>query len=101
MREVFTAVPEMDRHAAYAIGATRWEVMRSVVVSRGRPGIIGASMLGLGRALGETIAVALLIGGATDINISIFQQGETIAAKIVNTFQESTRRGSTRSSPSA
>ena len=93
VREVFIAVPEMDRHAAYAIGATRWEVMRSVVVPRGRPGIIGASMLGLGRALGETIAVALLIGGATNINVSIFQQGETIAAKIVNTFQESTPEG--------
>lgn len=89
-REVFVAVPDGQRDAAYAIGATRWEVMRSVVLPRSRPGIIGASMLGLGRALGETIAVALLIGGATAINPSIFQPGESVAAKIVNTFQEST-----------
>jgi phosphate transport system permease protein len=88
-REVFSSVPDAQRHAAYAVGATRWEVMRSVVLPRSRPGIVGAIMLGLGRALGETIAVALLIGGATAINASIFQPGETVASKIVNTFQES------------
>lgn len=93
VREVFSAVPQFERHAGYALGATRWEVMRSVVIPRSRPGIIGATMLGLGRALGETIAVALLIGGATKINTSIFAQGESIAAKIVNTFQESTPEG--------
>jgi len=93
VREVFSAVPETERHAAYGMGATSWEVMRSVVIPRSRPGIIGATMLGLGRALGETIAVALLIGGATSINTSIFSQGESIAAKIVNTFQESTPEG--------
>ncbi|HEX6140001.1 MAG TPA: phosphate ABC transporter permease subunit PstC [Candidatus Limnocylindria bacterium] len=93
VREVFAAVPEAERQAAYAMGATRWEVMRSVVLPRSRPGIIGATMLGLGRALGETIAVALLIGGGTAINASIFQQGESIAAKIVNTFQESSPEG--------
>jgi len=93
VREVFTAVPDTERHAAYAMGATRWEVMRSIVVPRSRPGIIGATMLGLGRALGETIAVALLIGGGTVINASIFQQGESIAAKIVNTFQEASPEG--------
>ncbi len=93
VREVFTAVPDIERHAAYAMGATRWEVMRSVVLPRSRPGIIGATMLGLGRALGETIAVALLIGGGTVINSSVFQQGESIAAKIVNTFQESSPEG--------
>lgn len=89
-REVFVAVPDAQRDAAYAIGATRWEVMRSVVLPRSRPGIVGATMLGLGRALGETIAVALLIGGATSLNASIFKPGESVAAKIVNTFQEST-----------
>ncbi len=93
VREVFSAVPQSERHAAYAMGATRWEVMRSVVVPRSRPGIIGATMLGLGRALGETIAVALLIGGGTTIKTSVFQQGDSIAAKIVNTFQESTPEG--------
>jgi phosphate transport system permease protein len=93
VREVFSAVPDSERFAAYAMGATRWEVMRSVVVPRSRPGIIGATMLGLGRALGETIAVALLIGGGTTINTSVFQQGESIAAKIVNTFQEASPEG--------
>jgi phosphate transport system permease protein len=93
VREVFSAVPETERHAAFAMGATRWEVMRSVVLPRSRPGIIGATMLGLGRALGETIAVALLIGGGTAINLSIFQQGESVAAKIVNTFQEAAPEG--------
>ena len=93
VREVFAAVPDSERDAAYAMGATRWEVMRSVVLPRSRPGIIGATMLGLGRALGETIAVALLIGGGTTIQTSVFQQGESIAAKIVNTFQESTPEG--------
>jgi phosphate transport system permease protein len=93
VREVFAAVPQAERDAAYAMGATRWEVMRSVVLPRSRPGIIGATMLGLGRALGETIAVALLIGGGTTISTSIFRQGESIAAKIVNTFQESTPEG--------
>jgi phosphate transport system permease protein len=93
VREVFAAVPSTERDAAYAMGATRWEVMRSVVLPRSRPGIIGATMLGLGRALGETIAVALLIGGGTTINTSVFAQGESIAAKIVNTFQESTPEG--------
>ncbi len=88
-REVFVAVPDAQRDAAYAVGATRWEVMRSVVLPRSRPGIIGATMLGFGRALGETIAVALLIGGGTVIGASIFKPGETVAAKIVNTFQES------------
>lgn len=89
-REVFVAVPDAQRDAAYAVGATRWEVMRAVVLPRSRPGIVGATMLGLGRALGETIAVALLIGGATSLNASIFKPGESVAAKIVNTFQEST-----------
>jgi phosphate transport system permease protein len=93
VREVFTAVPDVERQAAYAMGATRWEVMRRTVIPRSRPGIIGATMLGVGRALGETIAVALLIGGATGVSISIFQQGETIAAKIVNTFQEASPEG--------
>ena len=89
IREVFVAAPGAERDAAYALGATRWEVMRSIVVPRSRPGIIGAAMLGLGRALGETIAIAMLIGGGTTINASLFHQSESIAAKIVNTFQES------------
>ena len=63
-REVFATVPTADRHAAYALGATRWEMIRQAVLPRSRAGIVGATMLGLGRALGETIAVALLIGSA-------------------------------------
>jgi phosphate transport system permease protein len=89
VHEIFRVAPMSERHAAYGLGATRWEVMWKVVVPRSRPGIIGATMLGLGRALGETIAIALLIGGGTKIDLSIFHQGESIAAKIVNTFQES------------
>jgi len=89
VHEIFRAAPLAERQAAYGLGATRWEVMWKIVVPRSRPGIIGATMLGLGRALGETIAIALLIGGGTTINLSLFQQSESIAAKIVNTFQES------------
>jgi phosphate transport system permease protein len=91
--EIFKAAPVSERHAAYGLGATRWEVMWQVVVPRSRPGIIGATMLGLGRALGETIAIALLIGGGTTIDVSVFHQSESIAAKIVNTFQESAPEG--------
>ncbi len=61
-REVFRSVPSADRHAAYALGATRWEMIKEAVLPRSRGGIIGATMLGLGRALGETIVVAMLIG---------------------------------------
>jgi phosphate transport system permease protein len=88
-REVFVAVPEGERQGAYALGATRWEVISKVIVPRSAPGIIGASMLGLGRALGETIAVALLVGGSIAVDHSLFHPGYTIAALIANTFQES------------
>lgn len=92
-REVFATVPEGDRLGAYALGATRWEVISRVIVPRSSPGIIGASMLGLGRALGETIAVALLVGGRIAIDHDLFHPGYTIAAVIANTFQESTPEG--------
>jgi phosphate transport system permease protein len=88
-REVFTALPEGERQGAYALGATRWEVISRVIVPRSAPGLIGASMLGLGRALGETIAVALLVGGRIAVDHSLFHPGYTIAALIANTFQES------------
>ncbi len=93
IREIFTAVPQAERNAAYALGATRWEVMRQVVLPRSTSGIVGASMLGLGRALGETIAVALLIGSAVSIDVSLFRPGYSIAALIANTFQESAPEG--------
>ncbi|MFN2556164.1 MAG: phosphate ABC transporter permease subunit PstC [Nitriliruptorales bacterium] len=93
IREVFTAVPQAERDAAYALGATRWEVMRHVVLPRTTSGIVGASMLGLGRALGETIAVALLIGSAASIDVSVMRPGYSMAALIANTFQESSPEG--------
>lgn len=89
-REVFATVPTADRHAAYALGATRWEMVRQVVLPRGRAGVVGATMLGLGRALGETIAVALLVGSSTKISASVVQPGYTMAAVIANTFAEAT-----------
>ena len=89
-REVFATVPTADRHAAYALGATRWEMIRQAVLPRSRAGIIGAVMLGLGRALGETIAVALLIGSRVSIDASIVRPGYSMAAVIANQFQEAT-----------
>ena len=89
-REVFSTVPAADRHAAYALGATRWEMIRQAVLPRSRAGIVGAVMLGLGRALGETIAVALLIGSRVSIDASIVRPGYSMAAVIANQFQEAT-----------
>ena len=89
-REVFHTVPDADRQAAYALGATRWEMIRQSVLPRGRAGIVAATMLGLGRALGETIAIALLIGSRADVSASIVQPGYSMAAVIANQFQEAT-----------
>jgi phosphate transport system permease protein len=87
-REVMANTPESEISAAYGLGATRWEMMRHIVLPRARPGIIGATMLGLGRALGETIAVAMLIGGSEKIPSSIFRGGQSMAGIIAVTFQE-------------
>jgi len=89
-REVFETVPDSDRYAAYALGATKWEMIRQAVIPRGRAGIVGATMLGLGRALGETIAVALLIGSSVRVEASIVRPGYSMAAVIANQFQEAT-----------
>jgi phosphate transport system permease protein len=89
-REVFAVVPNDDKHAAYALGATKWEMIRQAVLPRSRAGIVGASMLGMGRALGETIAVALLIGSSPKITASILRPGYSIAAAIANLFGEAT-----------
>jgi len=89
-REVFETVPNADRHAAYALGATKWEMIRQSVLPRGRAGIVGAVVLGLGRALGETIAVALLIGSAVRVDASWLRPGYSMAAVIANQFQEAT-----------
>ena len=89
-REVLLAVPASQREAALAMGATRWEAVRSAVLPYGRAGLIGAIILGLGRALGETMAVTMLIGNRHDIGISVLQPAYTMAAAIANEFSEAT-----------
>ena len=93
-REVFRQVPHVHREAALALGATRWEVIRTAVLPPSRGGIIAAVMLGFGRALGETIAVALVLGAIYDINIHVFEPGgTTIAANIALKFGEAASLG--------
>jgi phosphate transport system permease protein len=87
-REVMSRTPVAEVHGAYALGSTRWEMIRDIVLPRARPGIIGATMLGLGRALGETIAVAMLIGGSQRMPTTLFQGGQSMAGVIAITFQE-------------
>ncbi len=87
-REVLLAVPSSQREAALALGATRWEAARSAVVPYARSGIMGAIILGLGRALGETMAVTMVIGNSHDIAASLFAPGYTMAAAIANEFSE-------------
>ena len=89
-REVLLAVPSSQREAALAMGATRWEAVRSAVLPYGRAGLIGGVILGLGRALGETMAVTMLIGNRHDIGFSVFQPAYTMAAAIANEFSEAT-----------
>jgi phosphate transport system permease protein len=90
-REVFRSTPRNEKEAALALGATRWEMIRIAVLPRARSGIVGASLLGLGRALGETIAVTMVIGNAVlHINTSIFSQGATMSSVIANEFTEAT-----------
>lgn len=88
-REVLKAVPRIQREAAYALGATRWEAIR-VALSYGRTGIVGAIMLGLGRALGETMAVTMVIGNSPKISLSLFAPQYTMSAVIANEFTEAT-----------
>jgi phosphate ABC transporter permease protein PstC len=87
-REVMATVPADHKEAALALGATRWEMIRMSVLPYSRAGISGAAMLGLGRAIGETIAVTIVIGNAPDIGKTIFAQGYTLAAVIANEFGE-------------
>jgi len=89
-REVLQAVPASQREAALGMGATRWEAVWTAVVPYGRAGLIGAVILGLGRALGETMAVTMLIGNRHDIGFSVFQPAYTMAAAIANEFSEAT-----------
>lgn len=88
-REVFETVPGDLKEASYALGATRWEMVRQVVLPYSRPGIVGATILGLGRAIGEAIAVAQVIGAAYTIHVSLFHTGGTLAAQIASQFQNS------------
>jgi phosphate transport system permease protein len=81
-REVFTQTPAAHKEAALALGATRWEVIRTAVLPFGRPGVISAAMLGLGRALGETIAVLFIINTVPTFSWSVFTGGETFASRI-------------------
>jgi len=87
-REVMSTVPRENKEAALALGATRWEMIRMTVIPYSRGGIVGGSMLGLGRAIGETIAVTIVIGNAPVIGDTIFSQGYSLAAVIANEFGE-------------
>jgi len=89
-REVLLAVPRSQREAALALGATRWEMIRDAVIPYARSGIIGGIILGLGRALGETMAVTMLIGNRPEISASLFAPGYTMASLIANEFTEAT-----------
>ncbi|WP_459853037.1 phosphate ABC transporter permease subunit PstC [Dongia sp. agr-C8] len=89
-RDVFETVPSVLKEAAYGLGCTKWEVVRRVVIPHTRAGVIGAVMLALGRALGETMAVTFVIGNAHKIAASMFAPGTTISATIANEFTEAT-----------
>ena len=89
-REVLMAVPRSQREAALALGATRWEMIRDAVIPYARSGIVGGIMLGLGRALGETMAVTMVIGNRPEMSTSLFAPGYTMASLIANEFSEAT-----------
>lgn len=87
-RDVMYTVPQAQREAGLALGMTRWEVVSKVVIPYSRSGILGAVILGLGRALGETMAVTMVIGNTPQISLSLFQPAYTIASAIANEFAE-------------
>ena len=89
-REILRSVPDLQREAAYGLGATRWEVTRIAVLSYAKRGLFGAAILGLGRALGETMAVTMVIGNRPEIAASLFAPGYTLASVIANEFSEAT-----------
>lgn len=88
--EIFAATPALQREAAVALGATQWETIRISVLAPAKNGIIGAALLGLGRALGETMAVTMVIGNRPEIAISLFAPGHTLASALANEFAEAT-----------
>ncbi|HEX4264783.1 MAG TPA: phosphate ABC transporter permease subunit PstC [Verrucomicrobiae bacterium] len=89
-REVLRSVPNLQREAAYALGATRWEVTRIAVLSYARRGLFGAAVLGLGRAVGETMAVTMVIGNTPFMGWQLFHPGSTLASSVANEFTEAT-----------
>ncbi|HWX20867.1 MAG TPA: phosphate ABC transporter permease subunit PstC [Candidatus Binatia bacterium] len=89
-REILRSVPGLQREAAYALGATRWEVTRIAVLSYAKKGLFGAVILGLGRALGETMAVTMVIGNRPEIAASLFAPSYTLASVVANEFTEAT-----------
>lgn len=88
-REVFATVPESEKHAALALGATRWEMIKGAVFPHSFGGLVGAVMLGMGRAMGETIALALVFGGSVQITANLFQSGNAMPAVIAQQWGES------------
>jgi phosphate transport system permease protein len=88
MRDVFETVPAILKESTYAVGATTWEVMSRIVLPYARVGVAGGIMLGLGRALGETMAVTFVIGNAHELNGSLFMPGNTISSNLANEFTE-------------
>ena len=89
-REILRSVPDLQREAAYGLGATRWEATRIAVLSYARKGLFGAVILGLGRALGETMAVTMVIGNTPQIAASLFKPGYTLGSVLANEFTEAT-----------
>jgi len=88
MRDVFLVVPQALKESAYALGSTKWEVVKDVVIPYTRTAVVGGIFLGLGRALGETMAVTFVLGNAHNLSISLMQPGNSIAAAIANEFTE-------------
>lgn len=88
MRDVFEIVPPVLKESAYALGCTKWEVVRKIVLPFTRTGVVGGIMLGLGRALGETMAVTFVIGNAHELSWSLFSAGNSIASTLANEFAE-------------
>jgi phosphate transport system permease protein len=89
-RDVLRSVPRLTRESAYGLGATTWEVTRFVTLRYGRAGIVGACLLGLGRAMGETMAVTYVIGNSNQISWSLLKTSNTIASRMANEFMEAT-----------
>jgi len=89
-REVFLTVPTSQKEAALGVGATRWEMIKLAILPSSLSGIVGAVLLGLGRAIGETMAVTMVIGKRPDISLSLFNPSYTMASLLANEFSEAT-----------